>query len=631
MKSFLPLLLVSLFVFGCETPDDQQYRQDSSAINGGYAEPGEPGVVLIWHQMGYMCTGTLIKPTIVLTAKHCVRDLDSGYDFPIYGFDVRVGPDMWNIEASYGVHEVYTYPGTAIEDEDVALLVLSTAIPENVATPYPIVVSPVGEDALVVESSILSIIGYGESVCGGEGNAGVKLRTEDLFLGYYTSGGDFLTQGRGANHGDSGGPVFTDQMKVVGVTSRGSDEDCVGEYAGITIASSVAHHNSFIADILENEGYCAPTANSDICDDGEDNDCNGYIDDGCLLPGELCTDNWQCGNGLCYDQGGESRCIKTCNAYIVSGTCGSGHYCQPQGCGEEGICSAGDRGAKGYFESCNQDTDCESLFCSQAGDGVSRCLYPCLPGSDHCLMDEMCVTSSQGCGACVPSSYGPAAGRNLGELCTSGDQCVSGYCFDAGEVGYCSTACSQQAPCTDGFHCADGSCTKGNVGVIGDPCSVSSDCGGGLFCADFGEGSGHCSTDCSGGVGCADQGFFCATAVNGQFCKSASGLQVGDECGSGSCSTGLFCVEAAEGDYRCASICHRYESDRCPASTGCYETTRTYCLPFDAAPKTTGTGDGGDSGGLFGCATPSGKSPAPLSLPLLAMFMLSLMILRKSI
>ncbi len=628
MKALLPLLLVTFLFAGCALPEETGLRQETSSINGGYAEPGEPGVVLIWHNMGYMCTGTLIKPTIVITAKHCVRDLDSGYDYPVYGFHVGVGPDMYSVVQEYGVDDVITYSGVEIEDEDVALLILDQAVPESVATPYPIVVSVTGDDALTVSETLLTIIGYGESICGEENNAGVKLRTEDLFLGYYTTGGDFVTQGRGANHGDSGGPVFTPDMKLVGVTSRGSDV-CTGEEAGITIAASVAHHNDFIGGVLEGEGYCAPTANSDICDDGEDNDCNGYVDDACLQPGELCTENWECANGLCYNQGTESRCIKTCDPYVTSSTCGSGHYCKPQGCGEVGICAPGAVGTKAFLEQCNADTECGSLFCSDSGDGISRCLYPCEFGADHCLMEEVCVTTSQGCGACIPSESGPQTGRSMGEPCTDGTQCLSGYCHPDALVHYCSTTCSSQSPCSEGFHCADGACEKGPVGQMGDPCTSNADCGGGLQCADFGTGIGHCSTDCSDGAECEEAGYFCASANNGQFCKTSGVLKVGDDCSNATCETGLFCVEAAAGSFRCAPMCSRYESEGCPAATGCYETNRTYCLPFNAEPD---SGNDGDGKGWFGCSTSqrTGDGPLPLSVPLMALLLVTLVAIRRN-
>jgi hypothetical protein len=121
---------------------------------------------------------------------------------------------MYNIVYSTRVSSVRTYPGTTLDDQDIALLTLTEEIPSNIAAPYGYVVSATGEYAMSIGQTQLSIIGYGESICGQTNHAGVKLRTEDTFIGWVTANGDFATQGRGANHGDRAA-IFHSDLKLI--------------------------------------------------------------------------------------------------------------------------------------------------------------------------------------------------------------------------------------------------------------------------------------------------------------------------------------------------------------------------------------------------------------------------------
>ncbi len=589
-KTFRYLLLALSMTFAAAACTHGEEPALMPFINGGYSEPGQPGVVLIEHTYGYMCTGTLIAPKIVVTAKHCVRDLDSGFNYPVSGFRIHVGPSMYNIVYSTRVSSVRTYPGNTIEDQDIALLTLTEGVPSNIATPYSYVVSATGEHALSIGQTQLTIIGYGESICGQTNHAGVKLRTEDTFIGWVTANGDFATQGRGANHGDSGGPIFTPELKLIGVTSRGSD-DCTGEYAGITIGTFIPAHLDIIREVMQAAGYCAPVANEDECGNGVDDDCNGYVDDACSNEGDPCDFDWECKNGVCLQQGTDKRCMKSCDPMQLMNSCGAGFYCRVIGCGQA-ICSPGGPGVKAFGDPCNSDTECETAFCRLAADGVKRCLSPCRPGSDDCLADEVCASAAETCGACNPEFLTPAGGRNLGEPCETAAQCTSGNCFIMGQHGYCTVACSDTQPCGQSYHCVFGTCVRGEPGEDGDPCAVDADCAGGRKCVDFGGGFLHCATPCADGGTCPVDGSVCTMDMSGgQFCKLAGGRALGDRCSSrDTCIAGLSCQDAGGGDFRCMSQCSRYDNI-CPSYHNCVMHGRlAYCTPMDGGRKSSKKG-----------------------------------------
>ncbi|MBN2723448.1 MAG: S1 family peptidase [Deltaproteobacteria bacterium] len=621
MRNSLKLLMAFLSVMVMVSCIEEEFSHEEigTYINGGYDEPGQPGVVYIMHNWGYGCTGTLIAPTVVLTAKHCVRDLDNGIDLPTYGFSVNVGSDAWSITNTYGVSSIVKYPGDEIENEDVALMVLSSSVPDTVAQPYKLRVTYGGEFPLTANESLVSIIGYGESVCGASGNSGVKLRTEDLYMGTMTAG-DFWTQGRGANHGDSGGPIFDSEMRVLGVTSRGSDE-CTGELAGITIGASVIYHLDFINEVLEDEGYCAATHESEVCGDGKDNDCNGLVDDSCLDDGTICEFDYQCLNGICFEQSGEKRCLESCDPLSGTNTCGSGKYCRITEC-NRAICSPGTAGSKGFYELCNVDTDCESLFCRSASDGLNRCLYPCEPGYDQCMTGEVCDTVLYGCGGCIPSEESDRDVNYTGEPCDKATDCSSGICIEVGDISYCSDSCSNDLDCISTYHCDGARCIKGERGVLGDPCLVDGDCENGMECIDAGTGIAHCTTDCSTEA-CPDANYTCYDVSGGRYCLNYLGGDAGDVCSVASpCQPDFTCREITTGEFRCVNYCSRQTAWECPSYTFCEEMgSYNYCVPME---RVVSEGGGSSSGCM---QIPSGRNSS--SAVSVFMLLFSMILIRR--
>jgi len=88
MRSSLGALLV-LGSLGCEAAKPEEAPPPTvetvAPIIGGETDKGDPSVVAVYAQQlgatsGFLCTGSIIAPTIVLTAAHCVSPSETGAD-----------------------------------------------------------------------------------------------------------------------------------------------------------------------------------------------------------------------------------------------------------------------------------------------------------------------------------------------------------------------------------------------------------------------------------------------------------------------------------------------------------------------------------------------------------------------
>ncbi len=542
--------------------EDLRLEQTQQRINGGDPHPGDPAVMLIYHQSGSMCTGTLIGTRVILTAKHCVAR-DNGTLLATWGYSIGVGPSMWTITHEYGVSDVRTTPGTDIENSDVALLILDQ---DAIEQPYRYVLE-MPFDLTGLETFL---VGYGVDQCPGD-QSGTKLSTTDSIIGWYSQN-DFFTQGRGANQGDSGGPAFDpDTMEVMGVISRGSYDVC----DGYTIVAAVAPWKTLINEALTDTGDCAPTMNVDLCGDSIDNNCDGVVDDGCSPTGTACTEDSDCASRFCRDMGAGLICTDPCEPGGQD-TCLVGSFCMFLSCGEGG-CAPGEAGTKRVGEACQSHTECENLLCRDPGTGSAICMAPCDPSLGQCLATEACLPFdvSATCGGCVPDDLHAGPWR-LGERCVGDTDCVNGRCIDDGGLAYCTQACDEeQLPCPSGFHCRDNNCVRGHKGLLANPCFTDEDCDATFSCYGgdvLNQLPGYCTSICTGGQACPT-----GSTCEGNACVP-SGLPLGQVCEA---SEGCFsqgCFPFAEKN-SCTAVCDRREP--CPPVMACVvsDNGMTLCQP----------------------------------------------------
>jgi hypothetical protein len=186
-----------------------------------------PGQVLAIARLqggGGLCSGTVIAPHWVLSAKHCYPSIG-------VGAEVAVGPDPNNPTYTMRVRRAIPHPSI-----DLLLLELTEDATTFVPGLTPLAVYPSSLSPMVgrtVEAS-----GYGQQ---NNGRTGERRFTAERC---YEVAGDFLSVdgmgARGLCGGDSGGPVMYRESGTVYVLGAltGGDPSCVGQdhYTRVDVA-----------------------------------------------------------------------------------------------------------------------------------------------------------------------------------------------------------------------------------------------------------------------------------------------------------------------------------------------------------------------------------------------------------
>jgi secreted trypsin-like serine protease len=232
MRWALPFLLVAC-TLGCGQTDPE-VAEGRAAIIGGAPDPGDSPVVMLVsypadHSTFDTCTASLISPTVLLTAAHCVDpQTHAGH-----GFGIFTGPDASAyttantlIPQLSAIAEAHIHPD--YDPKPPFKADIAVAILEQPLERVPLVFNRDALDVNIVEQPA-RLIGYGQT----------KYKTYNAIRHAVDTvvadlpGDDTVTVGDLQHRsciGDSGGPALTmmnDEMRIIGVDSYTDLQGCL--------------------------------------------------------------------------------------------------------------------------------------------------------------------------------------------------------------------------------------------------------------------------------------------------------------------------------------------------------------------------------------------------------------------
>ncbi len=272
LRTIVPLaaLTVGCSSSGPDTPSPNEAVASvgQRIVNGTPSTTSDDYVVRINIGNGGLCTGTLITPNLVITARHCVSNMDETTECGTFTSNLTPSTLTISLGVNAGTNAVargtklFTDTGAGSNSgcsHDLALIQLDRDVPGAKIAKVRLYKLTVGETARTV--------GYGES---GNGNltngryvkTGIKVDSVGPSAYTYKTkanqaipvslpAGEIVT-GESTCFGDSGGPLFDGSDNVIGVTSRGVDESCIDRPS---IYSDTASHAALIKSAAEAAGH----------------------------------------------------------------------------------------------------------------------------------------------------------------------------------------------------------------------------------------------------------------------------------------------------------------------------------------------------------------------------------------
>jgi secreted trypsin-like serine protease len=270
MRLLRPVLFVPFVILSAcavEAPAEHVSSTGQAIVGGATSTTAQDAAVMILANGRFSCTGTLITPNLVLTARHCVAaDLDETSpcgpakgDMQAAAFSIALGVNADETKKVARGTKLFVPATTSLCGSDIALIQLDVDVPNGKVAKVRFEKLAVGETTFAV--------GYGAATPDGPPSSTRRQRQTTVqavgpaspsfqarsgeTIPYQVPAGDVST-GESTCLGDSGGPLFDEGGSVVGVTSRGIDGECVDRPA---VYASVAAHTKLINDAATAAGH----------------------------------------------------------------------------------------------------------------------------------------------------------------------------------------------------------------------------------------------------------------------------------------------------------------------------------------------------------------------------------------
>jgi len=369
-----------MLALGCSAAPTSSSQ--SEPVQGGTIDQTHNYAVGIITTTGLLCSGAVIAPNLIMTARHCVDNSPSAIDCTssqtVFGSQ-RTSTGNFYVTTYYTTNQqnknwhqaakIFTTPGNKVCGNDMALIEVS----DNISTSETggTYVTPVVQYSMTDHtrySTTVTAIGYGDTSATTQ-DAGTRHIRQNINLGCIPGDPQLdcpsqaMTQmtvnefisGDSTCEGDSGSSAyeqknFNKNVPVsFGVLSRGGSE-------GTTCVEPIYTRTDAWKDFLvqtaltaaSDGGYTAPAWTQTPPPPGSDAGTDaGSTDDGAAPPppgslGAGCTDNSDCDSGICEsdDNGQTFICSAPCDSSGDGSDCGEANYqCIDDGSGNNtGLC-----------------------------------------------------------------------------------------------------------------------------------------------------------------------------------------------------------------------------------------------------------------------------------------------------